>query len=87
MQKRGVDILDVNIRSAGYETGAGIIKNIAFRIQAGEWVGLIGPNGAGKSTTIKSILGLLKQVDGDIRFTGEKKIMPIFPNVLYISMK
>ncbi|MBO1580088.1 ABC transporter ATP-binding protein [Bacillus sp. XF8] len=65
-------MLQVDIRSAGYETGEKTIHDIAFSIEKGELVALIGANGAGKSTTIKSMLGLLANMDGDISF-GEKK--------------
>ncbi|WP_229197719.1 ABC transporter ATP-binding protein [Bacillus cereus] len=52
--------------------GKKINHNIAFIIEKGELVALIGANGAGKSTTIKTILGLLVNMDGEISF-GEKK--------------
>ncbi|MGN4741495.1 ABC transporter ATP-binding protein [Bacillus cereus group sp. MYBK227-1] len=65
-------MLKVNIRSAGYEIGEKTIHDIVFSIEKGELVALIGVNGAGKSTTIKTILGLLVNMDGEISF-GEKK--------------
>ncbi|UPJ18679.1 ABC transporter ATP-binding protein [Bacillus cereus] len=65
-------MLEVNIRSAGYEIGEKTIRDIAFSIEKGELVALIGANGAGKSTTIKTMLGLLVNMDGEISF-GEKK--------------
>ena len=70
--KEGECMLEVNIRSAGYEIGEKTIHDIAFSIEQGELVALIGANGAGKSTTIKTMLGLLINVDGEISF-GEKK--------------
>lgn len=42
------------------------IKNINFTLRKGELIGLIGPNGAGKSTTIKAILGLLPELEGEV---------------------
>ncbi|HFK1546999.1 ABC transporter ATP-binding protein [Bacillus albus] len=65
-------MLEVNIRSAGYEIDEKTIHDIAFSIEQGELVALIGANGAGKSTTIKTMLGLLVNVNGEISF-GEKK--------------
>lgn len=65
-------MLEVNIRSAGYKIGKKTIHDIAFSIEQGELVALIGANGAGKSTTIKTMLGLLVNVNGEISF-GEKK--------------
>ncbi|MCU5680429.1 ABC transporter ATP-binding protein [Bacillus wiedmannii] len=65
-------MLEVNIRSAGYDIGEKTIHDIAFSIEKGELVALIGANGAGKSTTIKTMLGLLVNMNGEISF-GEKK--------------
>ena len=65
-------MLKVNIRSAGYEIGEKTIHDIAFSIEKSELVALIGANGAGKSTTIKTMLGLLVNMNGEISF-GEKK--------------
>ncbi|EEL82288.1 ABC transporter-related protein [Bacillus cereus AH1271] len=70
--KEGECMLDVNIRSAGYDIGEKTIHDIAFSIKKGELVALIGANGAGKSTTIKTMLGLLVNMNGEISF-GEKK--------------
>lgn len=61
-------ILQVDIVQAGYDKKQEQIRNIQFSVSCGERVGLIGPNGAGKSTTMKAILGLLTDVEGDIRF-------------------
>ncbi|MCC2461225.1 multidrug ABC transporter ATP-binding protein [Bacillus wiedmannii] len=70
-------MLEVNIRSAGYDIGEKTIHDIAFSIEKGELVALIGANGAGKSTTIKTMLGLLVNMNGEISFGeisfGEKK--------------
>ncbi|MCC2376927.1 ABC transporter ATP-binding protein [Bacillus wiedmannii] len=65
-------MLEVNIRSAGYDLGEKTIHDIDFSIEKGELVALIGANGAGKSTTIKTMLGLLVNMNGEISF-GEKK--------------
>ena len=49
-----------------YEKDHPVLKDLSFRIEKGEAVGLIGANGAGKSTVMKLLLGLLE---------GEGKIM------------
>lgn len=44
-----------------------ILKNINFRINEGESVGIIGENGAGKSTLLKLMTGLHMNFKGEIR--------------------
>jgi ABC-type multidrug transport system ATPase subunit len=46
------------------------VDGITFELYPGEVVGLIGPNGAGKSTTLKTIMGLLRKTEGDIKVCG-----------------
>lgn len=48
-----------------------ILKDINFSVNSGEIIGYIGSNGAGKSTTIKLILGLIDDYDGEIYVFGE----------------
>lgn len=49
-----------------------VLKDINFSVTSGEIIGYIGSNGAGKSTTIKIILGLIDDYDGDVYVFGEK---------------
>jgi branched-chain amino acid transport system ATP-binding protein len=49
---------------------AHILYDVAVDVGAGEAVALVGRNGAGKSTTLRSILGLVANCDGDIVFDG-----------------
>ena len=63
-------VLRSDIVEAGYEQQQAIIRDIRFEVRPGELIGLIGPNGAGKSTTIKTLLGLVKHVKGEVVFGG-----------------
>lgn len=57
--------LIVNKITGGY-TRHPVLKDVSFKIDDGELVGLIGLNGAGKSTTIKHIMGLMDPFEGTI---------------------
>ncbi|MFE5872803.1 ABC transporter ATP-binding protein [Streptomyces roseifaciens] len=46
------------------------VKGISFTVEAGQVVTLIGTNGAGKTTTLRTLSGLLKPLDGTVRFEG-----------------
>jgi branched-chain amino acid transport system ATP-binding protein len=47
------------------------LRDLTFRVEKGEIVGLIGPNGAGKSSTLHAITGLVPAHGGDVRLDGE----------------
>ena len=55
--------------SYSYEKNRPVLRDLSFRIEKGEAVGLIGANGAGKSTVMKLLLGLL-QGEGEILVDG-----------------
>lgn len=48
------------------------LKGISLTVPEYSVVSLIGANGAGKSTTMKSIMGIIKPVEGDITFMGKR---------------
>ncbi len=62
-------LLEVNALTAGY-LGIPAVRDISLQVGAGEVVALLGPNGAGKTTTLSTVAGLMKPIDGDIRFDG-----------------
>ena len=62
-------MLSVNNLSVGYK-GLLAVQDVSFEVKKGEVVSLIGSNGAGKTTILKTILGLLKPIKGEIRLNS-----------------
>lgn len=46
------------------------LNDITFNIGEGEVFGFVGPNGAGKSTTIKVMLDIIRDYDGEVSIRG-----------------
>jgi branched-chain amino acid transport system ATP-binding protein len=51
-----------------------ILHGVSFEVQPGEVVTLLGRNGVGKTTTLKSIMGIVEQRSGSVRFEGRELI-------------
>ena len=64
------DILNVNGMEVVID-GRVILRDVDFRVEAGEFTGLIGANGSGKTTLFRVILGLQPTVAGTVSFHGE----------------
>ncbi|MEE8413731.1 MAG: ATP-binding cassette domain-containing protein, partial [Dehalococcoidales bacterium] len=47
-----------------------VIKDLTFRVNPGEMVGLIGPNGSGKSTIIKAMSNVIRPFSGSVLLDG-----------------
>jgi branched-chain amino acid transport system ATP-binding protein len=62
-------LLAVENLSAWYGA-ARILYDLTFEVGRGEVVALMGRNGAGKSTTMKTIMGLIAERQGVVRFNG-----------------
>ena len=52
-----------------YETDA--LRNVSFKIEDGEFVGVMGHTGCGKSTMLQLVDGLIKPTSGEILLDGE----------------
>tara|TARA_B100000073_G_scaffold225_1_gene226 strand:+ start:418 stop:1155 length:738 start_codon:yes stop_codon:yes gene_type:complete len=64
------------------------VKNVSFKIEENEILGLLGPNGSGKTTTIGMLLGLLKPSSGEIKIDNmsfEKNRIEILNKINFIS--
>jgi len=58
----------------GLESGYGefvAFRDVSLSVKPRELVSVIGPNGAGKTTLLKSIVGIVKPLNGRVLFNGE----------------
>ena len=88
-----LECLQVN---KSFYNNPGVLKNISFMIQDGEFVSIVGPSGCGKSTLLRIIAGLTKNDTGDLILdgkdlanvkAGERNISMVFQNyALFPSM-
>ena len=65
-----------------------VVKNISFKVNKNEIIGILGPNGCGKTTTIGMILGLLKPSSWDVLINGmniEKNKISLLHKMNFIS--
>lgn len=46
------------------------LKDVSFKVEKGDRVGVLGFNGAGKSTLLKTIAGVLKPTTGSVKVSG-----------------
>jgi len=65
-KQSGNEVLQVSNLSIGYDDTT-INSKIDLRISRGDSVALVGPNGVGKSTLLKTIIGKLLPIKGDIK--------------------
>ncbi|MGI6721336.1 MAG: ABC transporter ATP-binding protein [Anaerovoracaceae bacterium] len=62
--------LELRNVACGYNKKA-ILNNINFEVETGEICCLLGPNGVGKTTLFKTILKLMKPLEGKVVIDGE----------------
>ncbi len=49
-----------------------MLRGVSLALTEGRIACLLGPNGAGKTTLIRTILGIVRPVEGEIRFEGRR---------------
>lgn len=63
-------MLSVRNVTAGYEQSV-VLENVSMDVQKGCVTAVLGRNGVGKTTLMKSIIGLIKPMSGNIEWEGE----------------
>lgn len=62
-----LEVQGLGLQRAGRWT----LRDVGFRVAAGEAWGIVGESGAGKSTLLNLVLGLLEPSAGEVRFQGQ----------------
>ncbi|NPA91528.1 MAG: metal ABC transporter ATP-binding protein [Chloroflexi bacterium] len=71
-----------------------VLEDVTFTVYPGMFVAIIGPNGAGKTTLIRTILGLIKPLRGEVLVFGkpawelkeERKRLGYVPQILSVDL-
>lgn len=61
------NIISINKLSYSYQKGNQVLNKLSLQVPRGAIYGFLGANGAGKTTTIRSMLGLIKPKEGNIK--------------------
>lgn len=73
MVRTALDQVALELNNIGKSFGAvQALKNVSFKINKGEVVGLLGDNGAGKSTLVRCISGIHAPDKGEILVNGKQ---------------
>lgn len=54
----------------GYDPDAPVLKDVSFRIEPGQFVGIVGPTGSGKSTIVSLIPRFYDVLSGSVKIDG-----------------
>ncbi len=73
VERAGTQVLTVVEASVGYESVT-LARDITFTLRRGECLGIIGPNGSGKTTFLKTVLGKIEPLTGEIRWGTNVRI-------------
>ncbi len=73
IERAGSHVLTVTEATIGYP-GKTLANDISLILRRGECLGVIGPNGSGKTTFVKTILGKLAQLAGEVRWGSKVQI-------------
>lgn len=65
-------LIDVAGIHFSYPGGPPVLRDLDFRLYAGDRVGIIAPNGSGKTTLFHLIMGLVKPLSGRMQIFGKE---------------
>lgn len=66
--------------------GSRVLRDLHFEITSGSVTGLLGPSGSGKTTLLRAIVGVQRNVEGEIRVLGHAAGDPVLRHrVAYVT--
>lgn len=86
-QSSGVACLSVQGLCAGHARGRQVLSGIDAAFPVGAVTALVGRNGAGKSTLARCVVGLHREAEGRIAFSGEVPARRVRPRFAYLVMQ
>ena len=79
-------LLEIKNLSSGYDNKI-VLENVSMEVFSSDFIGVIGPNGGGKTTLIKTILGLIKPISGELILHISKTNIGYLPQVNQIDKR
>tara|TARA_Y100000589_G_scaffold253418_1_gene242135 strand:+ start:1585 stop:2331 length:747 start_codon:yes stop_codon:yes gene_type:complete len=90
--KNILELKDLKVSfKVGWDKYKEVLHGISFNVPKNKIFGFLGPNGSGKTTTIKTVLGLIPDYEGEIKIFGEfrssecRKFIGFSPENAYFS--
>lgn len=72
-ERTGDMVVEATDVAGGYD-GCPLFMGVTARVERGDRIGIFGPNGVGKTTLLKTLLGEIEPIDGNIRMGSNVKI-------------
>ena len=73
IERAGTHVMTVTEATIGYPDKV-LARDISLILRRGECLGVIGPNGSGKTTFVRTILGKLPSLSGEVRWGAKVQI-------------
>ena len=71
---RGRGLLRVEDLVAGYAEGAPLTGRLSFELSSGDRLAVLGPNGSGKTAVLRTVLGEIPPLRGDVRLSPSARV-------------